>query len=323
MEQQAFILRQSAGSGDCLKEALDTNQLIVGWSEAKGLLDEKLSWEEFRSIIIKHYHAHDENLRRAGASAGHIWCFIREMTIGDLVVVPYGHEFYVAEITGPPTYVELKVENDTAYRRPVKWLNDKKPISRSFGKAALLSRMKSYGTCAYASDVLHEIKECLEFARTGATPTFTGDLHGTLVKATLKELLTGRMENYGFEKLIENLLLGLGAEDARVIARRQDKGVDVIATFRVAGAFRQVVAVQAKHWKPDPPVGKDVVEQLKNGIGLEEANLGMIITSGTISKEAEILAEEYFEETGIKIELVDGEQLAKLIVEHGIKTSPR
>ena len=32
-------------------------------------------------------------------------------------------------------------------------------------------------------------------------------------------------------------------------------------------------------------------------------------------------AEKYFEEKGIRIELLDGEQFAKLIVEHGIRTS--
>ena len=70
-----------------------------------------------------------------------------------------------------------------------------------------------------------------------------------------------------------------------------------------------------------PPVGKDVVEQLIRGIEAESANLGMIITSGTISDEATSMAEIFFEEKGIKIELVDGDQFAKLIVEHGIKTS--
>jgi len=68
--------------------------------------------------------------------------------------------------------------------------------------------------------------------------------------------------------------------------RGKDKGADLLATFLVAGAFQQVVAVQAKHWQPDPPVGPDVVQQLINGIEAESANLGMVITSGSISEEA-------------------------------------
>jgi regulatory protein len=38
-----------------------------------------------------------------------------------------------------------------------------------------------------------------------------------------------------------------------------------------------------------------------------------------ISDEAIEVAEQYFEDKGIRIELVDGEQFAKLIVEHGIR----
>lgn len=58
-----------------------------------------------------------------------MWRFIREMNVGDLVVVPHGSEFYVAEVSGPAMYDESKVEEDTAYRRNVKWLNDKNLFS--------------------------------------------------------------------------------------------------------------------------------------------------------------------------------------------------
>ena len=321
MEQQAFVLRISPSGIDRLPEALTSNQIIIGWAEAKRLLNENLSWEEFRSIISGTYYADESNLRRAGTAGGHMWRFIREMNIGDLVIVPYGSEFYVAEVSGPATYDESKVEEDTAYRRKVNWLNDKKSIPRVFAKSALISRMKSQGTCAYASDLLSQIKECIEIAKTGSKPTFQGDLQSRLVRETLDEIRSGRMDSFGFENLIHDVLVGLGADEARVIPRSQDKGADIVATFKVAGAFRQVLAVQAKHWQPEPPVGKDVVEQLIRGIEAESANLGMIVTSGTLSEEAVSFAEQFFEDKGIRIELVDGEQFAKLIVEHGIKTS--
>jgi len=47
----------------------------------------------------------------------------------------------------------------------------------------------------------------------------------------------------------------------------------------------------------------------------------MVVTSGTISGEANAAAEKYYEDKGIRIKLVDWEQFAKLIVENGIKTS--
>ena len=50
-DKQAFVLRINIHGGDnsdLFAEALDQNQLIIGWSEAEGLLDEQLSWEAFR-----------------------------------------------------------------------------------------------------------------------------------------------------------------------------------------------------------------------------------------------------------------------------------
>ena len=55
-----------------------------------------------------------------------------------------------------------------------------------------------------------------------------------------------------------------------------------------------------------------------NGIEAEAANLGMLITSGTISDEVFEIVEEYFEENGVRIELIDGVQFAKLVVESGL-----
>jgi restriction endonuclease Mrr len=71
----------------------------------------------------------------------------------------------------------------------------------------------------------------------------------------------------------------------------------------------------------EPPVSAEVVQQLIQGIEAEAANLGMVATSGTISKEASAAAELYFDQKGIRIELIDGPQLAALIVEHGLRAA--
>ena len=319
--QQAFVLRMAPSRIDRVAEALEQDQIIIGWAEVSGLLDPGLSWEQFREIIRSVRYAQEENRRRAGAAAGHMWRFIREMNVGDLVVVPHGAEFYVAKISGPPIYHEAKVSEGSAYRREVRWLNNKKPIPRELARSALLSRMKTQGTCAYATDVIDEVKECLKLAAAGEAPTFETDLTSRLVRETLHELQSGRLEDFGFETLVRDVLLSLGAQEARIVPRSQDKGADIVATFRVAGAFRQVVAVQSKHWGPEPPAGAEVVEQLIRGIEAESADLGMVVTSGSIYEEAAQVAEAYFEDRGVKIELVDGEQFSKLIVEHGIRTS--
>ena len=321
MEQQAFVLRVAPSGIDRVPEALDRNQLIIGWAEAVGLLNERLSWEEFRTIISDTYYSREETLRKAGAAGGHMWRFIREMTEGDLVVVPHGSGLHVARVSGPATYDQSRVDEDTAYRRNVDWLNKKQAIPRAMARSALVARMKIQGTSARASDVLAEIEECIRVAGSESEPSFQSDLQSRLIRETLKEIRGGRMDSHRFERLIRDVLMSLGADEARIIHRSQDKGADIVATFRVAGAFRQVVAVQAKHWQPDPPVGKGVVEQLIRGLEAESADLGMVVTSGTVSEDASAAANQFFEESGVRIELVDGEQFARLIVEHGIKAS--
>jgi predicted Mrr-cat superfamily restriction endonuclease len=320
MSQEAFVLRIAPSGVDLVPEALRTNEIIIGWAEAEGLLDPGLSWERFRKILYDAYYSDEKNMRGAGGAAGNMWRFIRDMKPGDLVVVPYWSEFFVAEVSGPPTYDRNKVDDDSAYRRAAKWLNGKKSIPRQLARSALISRMKTQGTSAGATDVLDEIKECLSLAEEGKEPTFHGDLQSRLVREVLSELRSGRMESFGFERLIQTVLQGLGAQEVRIVPRSQDKGADLVAMFRVAGAFQQIIAVQAKHWRPEPPVGGEVVQQLIRGMEAESATLGMVITSGTIAEDARQAAEQYFEEEGLRIELVDGEQFAKLIVEHGIRT---
>ena len=320
MEKNGFVLRIAPGGDDRVSEALENDHLIIGWAEAKGLLSPELEWDRFRGIIHEAYYTDTVNFRAAGAASGHMWRFIRDMKIGDLVVVPHGSEFYVGEVAGPAFYDENKVNEDSAYRRLVKWLNGKRPIRRAVAKSALLSRMKTRGASADAKDLVEEIKDCLERAESGTEPSFKTDLQSRLVEETLHELRHGYMENVGFERLIETVLHGLGAVDTKIVPKRKDKGIDIYATFLVAGAFRQVVGVQAKHFQPEPPVGADVVAQLIRGIkeDPEQVTLGMVVTSGTFSPEAEAEAKRYEDDGGILIELVDGEQFAGLIVERGL-----
>ena len=329
MAKNGFVLRIAPGREDRVSEALESDHLIIGWAMAEGLLDLELEWQRFREIIREAYYSDDENLRRAGNAGGHMWRFIREMNVGDLVVVPYGSEFYVGEIKGDAVYDTSKADEDSAYRRPVRWLNGKSPIPRAIAKSALLSRMRTRGTSADARDLVEEIGDCLRVARRiadgGTRPSIETDLRSRLIKVTLDELRTGRMENYGFEELIEAVLRGLGAVDTKIAARREDKGIDIYATFLVAGAFQQVVGVQAKHFQPDPPVRADVVRQLTRGIrdSSERVTLGMVVTSGIFSPEAEVAVRDYEEDGGIPIELVDGEQFAGLIVDHGLNNVMR
>lgn len=230
MSQAAFVLRIAPSGIDKVDEAISTNQLIIGWADAEGLLNLNLTWEQFREIIRTQYHADEANLRRAGAAAGHMWRFIRDMKPGDLIVVPHWANFLVAEVTGPAIYDVSKVADDSAYRRPVRWLTNKNGITRRLARSALQSRMKTQGSSADATDLIPHIRECLQLVAEERAPTFATDLQARLIRETLDELRSGRINDLEFEKLIEVTLRNLGADNVQIVPRSKDKGADLIAS---------------------------------------------------------------------------------------------
>lgn len=316
-----FVLRIAPGGIDRVERALECNELLIGWSEAGGLLDEKLDWWGFREIIHQTYHASEANYQKSGRGAGNMWRFIRKMDTGDLVVVPHGPAFYVGEVTGPAIYAREAIGEDTAYRRPVRWLNGRRPIPRRHARAALVARMKVLMTCAAAADLVDDIRDALRLAQQGKEPSFTEDLRSQLIDATKAEILTGRMSERSFEELIADLLRVRGAARVRIVPRKLDQGADIIAVFNIAGASSVVLAVQAKYYRPEPPVGVQAVDALLRGMAAEGADLGWVVTSGTTGEEVAAYAQRLHEEEGVRVELIDGEQLAAMIVEAGVKPS--
>lgn len=159
--RRAFMLRIAPGGEDMVPEALESDELIIGWAEASGLLNPDLTWEQFREIVRLAYYRDDQTLRLAGSSAGHLWRFLRDMQLGDLVVVPHHDEIFVAEVLGPATYDPLLVNQDSAYRRPVRWLTDRttglRAIPRYRAGPQLAATMKSQGTCCDATPAMSDI----------------------------------------------------------------------------------------------------------------------------------------------------------------------
>lgn len=152
----------------------------------EGLLDDALEWVPFRSVVSETYYPDAPSLRKAGAAAGHLWRFIRDMKPGDYVVVPAcGGQFYVARIAGKAQQGE---PTGVGYWRHVEWLNGKQALDRQLASAALQSRMKIQGSTASASDLLSDIESVLADGRSIAAgepaPTFERDLRKALLAAT-------------------------------------------------------------------------------------------------------------------------------------------
>lgn len=161
----AYRLHIAPSHIDRVPEALEKKELIIGWSEAKGLLDETLVYKKFRQIIHDEYHDNEDNFRKSGYAASTMWRFIREMKEDDYVVVPhhdfYSNYFYIGTVEGKAKYNPEKVSDDTAYRRKAEWKNRGRSIPRSIASKGLQKLMNQRQTCLDASRFVDEIEDIL------------------------------------------------------------------------------------------------------------------------------------------------------------------
>jgi restriction system protein len=114
-----------------------------------------------------------------------------------------------------------------------------------------------------------------------------------------------------FEQLARTLLISMGFEAVEVSGGSGDGGIDVRGFMIIGNVIKTRMAVQVKHWKKT--VEPAVVREVRGSLGTHEQ--GLIITSSTFSKSARQEAERG---NATPVDLMDGEQLVKLLIEHEI-----
>lgn len=314
----AFVLRVAPGRQDMLGDCLANDRVVIGWEGIAGLLDPSMEWTAFRAAVSEAYYADAPTMHKAGSAAGHLWRFIRDMEIGDYIVVPASdRQFYVGRITGPA--IEGTSE-DVGYWRAVEWLNDKHSIDRQLASAALQSRMKIQGSTCSAHDLVAVIESVVQDGqdiRDGKEmPTFERDLRKELLATTMEQLRFGRVDPFKFERIVQVVLDSLGAVDSSITSRALDLGDDIVATVVPLGLFELRLVAQVKHYNQlDRPLGPGVVDELLRGMEKQGADLGVIITVGDISEVTEAKVQE-LNDTGHRIALITGERLAELYLDH-------
>jgi len=122
-----------------------------------------------------------------------------------------------------------------------------------------------------------------------------------------------------FEKIVVELLLKMGyggsRQDAgRAIGRSGDEGIDGIIKEDRLGL--DIIYIQAKRWENS--VGRPEVQKFAGALQGQRARKGIMITTSNFSKEAL----DYASRIDSKIVLIDGEQLAQLMIDHSLGVSP-
>ena len=142
-----------------------------------------------------------------------------------------------------------------------------------------------------------------------------------LRRATADELLVKLREcSPGFfEKVVVKLLQAMGyggvSGEALVTGRSGDAGIDGIIKEDKLGL--DVVCIQAKRW--EGTVGRPVIQGFVGSMDFVRARKGVILTTSQFSRDAVDFVDRI---EGKKVVLIDGPQLADLMIDHNVGILP-
>lgn len=142
----------------------------------------------------------------------------------------------------------------------------------------------------------------------------------TQIEAALAQELLDRIRAAPpafFEQLIVTLLLRMGyggsaADAGRALGRSGDDGVDGVIDQDALGLDR--VYVQAKRYAEGNKVGAGAIRDFFGSLDRHKANKGLFVTTSTFSPSARETAEFLSK----RIVLIDGAQLARLMIRHTV-----
>ncbi|ADG06444.1 restriction endonuclease [Kyrpidia tusciae] len=141
--------------------------------------------------------------------------------------------------------------------------------------------------------------------------------HLSLRKSLADELLE-RIKNCTpkfFERLVVDLLVAMGYGGSRVdagqaLGQSGDDGIDGMINEDRLGL--DVIYLQAKRW--EGTVGRPIVQAFAGSLEGQRARKGILITTSRFSQDAK----EYVTRIEKKIVLIDGEQLANLMIDFNV-----
>ena len=158
-------------------------------------------------------------------------------------------------------------------------------------------------------------------ANNKATPEEALDSSYQKIRADLEADILERMKSSSpafFERLVIDVLVKMGyggsREDAgKAIGRTKDGGIDGIIKEDRLGL--DVIYIQAKRW--DGVVGRPEIQRFAGALQGQRARKGVFLTTSGFTKEAE----EYAKLIDTKIVLINGKQLAQLMIDMNVGVS--
>jgi len=149
------------------------------------------------------------------------------------------------------------------------------------------------------------------------------DAYGEIRGSVREELLTQvrSVSATFFERLVLDLLhaMGYGTRRADLTTTQAgaDGGIDGVITLDRLGLEK--VYVQAKRYAEDNSVGRPTIQAFLGALAGRRANKGVFITTSRFSKEAR----DFAQSASDGLVLIDGRQLAEMMIDHNVGVSTR
>jgi restriction system protein len=120
-----------------------------------------------------------------------------------------------------------------------------------------------------------------------------------------------------FERLVVDLIVAMGyGGNRQIVAKRLgksgDEGIDGVVNEDPLGL--DMVYIQAKRYAPENTVGRERIQKFAGALVGQAASKGVFVTTSSFSKQAY----EYAQKVPQRIILLDGGELARLMIPYGV-----
>lgn len=155
------------------------------------------------------------------------------------------------------------------------------------------------------------------------TPEETIDEAYQRIRQSLAQELLDTVKNMSpafFERLVVELLVKMGyggsiKEAGKAVGKTGDEGID--GTIKEDKLGLDIIYIQAKRWKAGNIVGRPELHKFVGALAGQGAKKGIFITTSSFSKDAL----NYIPRNETKIVLIDGVELAQLMIDNNLGVS--
>lgn len=166
----------------------------------------------------------------------------------------------------------------------------------------------------------NEEEEIIAQTQSKHTPEENLDIAYRQIRKSLASELLNKVVDLSpafFERLVVELLVKMGyggsiSDAGKAIGKSGDEGID--GTIKEDKLGLDIIYIQAKRWKRGSVVGRPELQKFVGALAGQGAKKGIFITTSNFTKEAL----EYAPKNETKIVLIDGEQLAQLMVDYNL-----